>query len=100
MAAYVISYDLSYADGKDYRDLFARLEKSGAVRATESSWFLATGWTAIQIGGWLKKLLHKKDVYSVNVLSVGYGFASNNLPPAAVRWMNKHLNLATTSVSP
>lgn len=92
MPAYLITYDLNKGDRKDYETLYSVLKKSGAVRATESSWFFATPtWTAVMIANHLKRHMHEKDVLTVNVLTVGQGFGSNNLSLAARLWMHKHL---------
>src|SRR4051794_34200475 len=93
MAALVIHYDLYKGNRNDYQGLYDALEKAKAVRATESTWFLNTSWDAIQVYNWSRNFVHEKDVIAVNVLAVGSGFASSNLPQAAVNWMNEHLKV-------
>src|SRR5258708_19898505 len=92
MPAYVIHYDLYKGDRTDYQELYDALENAKAVRASESTWFIATGWDVVRLRDWVGKHLHKKDVLAVNVLAVGNGFATKNLPGAPATWLNHHLN--------
>ena len=98
VAKYVIQYDLSNADGQRYETLIKKLEEAGAVRATKSSWFLASNASAIQLRGFFEKFMHKNDVIAVNVLAVDQGFGSSNLTSAAVAWMNNHLKTPKSAV--
>jgi hypothetical protein len=91
MAAFVIQYDLNRGKRDDYDDLYDALLDAKAVRATESTWFLSSTASAIEIRDWLQGFMHSKDVISVNVLTVGSGYASDNLPDAAVKWMAQNL---------
>jgi hypothetical protein len=99
MAAFIITYDLNKGDRRSYQTLYDVLKNSGAVRATESSWLFASStWSAVQIGEHLKEHMHERDVLTVNVLTVGSGFYSDKLSPAAVAWMNKHLKLQSAAI--
>ncbi len=93
MPAFVIHYDLYQGDRSDYEELYDALERSKAVRATESTWFVSTSWNAIKVRDYLKNYMHPKDVICLNLLTVGSGFASNNLSQEAIRWMKTHLKL-------
>jgi len=95
--AFVINYDLFKGNRRDYRRLYAVLERSGAVRATESSWYYysRTG-TAVDIGRHLKKLVYPKDKLTVNVLAINRGWYSNQLSPEARRWVREHLKSAAS----
>jgi hypothetical protein len=92
MPAYVIQYDLFKGDRSDYEGLYSALERSRAVRATESTWFVSTSWSAIEVKDHLRKFIHPDDSISVNVLAVGRGYASNNLSAAARAWVKQHLS--------
>ena len=99
MPAYLITYDLSYADGQDYAKLIDMLNKSGAVRATESSWyFFSPTWTATQIGQHMKKFMHARDVLTVNEMTIGNNHVSYGLSPEAIAWRAKHLIPAKPAV--
>ena len=98
MPKLIVHYDLYKGTRSDYEDLYSALARLKAVRATESTWFVSTGkWSAIQLRDHLRKFMHKMDVIGVNVLSINAGFASANLPPEAVRWMNAHLSTKKSS---
>jgi hypothetical protein len=98
MSPFVIQYDLNKGDRDDYQHLYDVLESSGAVRVTESTWFIATSWNAIQIRDHLANFIHPKDVLAVNVLAMGMGYASSNLSTEAVAWMKAHLVAKSTGI--
>lgn len=96
MPAFVIHYDLYKGDRDDYNNLYTTLQRLKAVRATESTWFVAFSGQATELRDSLQNHLRKKDMIAVNVLTVGSGYASTNLSSEAIAWMKKHLITAKT----
>lgn len=91
MPGFIVHYDLFKSDREDYGDLYQALEDLGAVRATESAWFVEDAGGAIEIKAKLAPHVHPDDVLAVNALATGQGWATQRLSPEALKWLKEHL---------
>lgn len=91
MPAYLITYDLSYADGQRYEKLIEKLEEVGAVKLTESAWHFSTSWDATRLAKWIRKFMHNKDVLTVDELTRSTNHTSYGLSAEALEWRKRNI---------
>ena len=90
MATYLVGYDLD-KPGQDYSDLLARLKKFGTRwHNLDSTWFVKTNLTHVELRDELAKYLDKNDkLLVVNV--TGDAAAWRGFSKEAGQWLKDNL---------
>ena len=83
MARYIVTYDLSQP-GRDYDDLYERIQSYDSVRITESSWGIATDQSAKEVRDHLALALDDNDKLLVGTLGTS---AWTRLSTKATHWL-------------
>ena len=91
MPKYVVSYDLLGADRTAYEVLAEKLKGAGAVPITESSWHLATTWSATRVKGFFQRFMPRGSLIAVNEVTANGNHASYGLSPKTLEWRKTHL---------
>ena len=68
----IITYDLAYADSKDYEDLYFVLNKLNGKKITESTYVINTPLGQKEISDMIREVIYKDDkVFFISVNSNG-----------------------------
>ncbi|PHH40240.1 hypothetical protein [Pseudomonas putida] len=95
MALYLVTYDLHKQ--RDYPRIIEAIQKAGeSEELLESVWLVSSARGIVELKEHLMGFIDSDDSIAVLPLKVAAGFATENCPVEARRWLNKHLSVKKT----
>ncbi len=92
MAFYLVTYDLHKQ--RDYPRIIKAIQDAGdSEELLQSVWLVSSSRDIIELKDHLMGFIDSDDSIAVLPLKVGAGFATENCPVEARKWLNRHLKV-------